>query len=192
MTDAYCVRDYTWPEMDDSWLLSGSPAQVRWGESREVVLGAGELDVGVPVPNPRLYDHLPSAFIGIIASERVTAAALETAKGEFEPLKIYARLPSQQSPLIYYLWNILDLVPCLSRSKSGIRRVPQDDPSPGRGGTIAEVRTPVIDTSVVGSRSILRDSEAPGPVYVSEAMKRAIEEAHGTGFGFIPMATTSE
>ncbi|WP_299460869.1 DUF1629 domain-containing protein [uncultured Microscilla sp.] len=101
---------------------------------------------------------------------------------EFIPLRL-ENLKSNEKSEKYYLLNILNNIECFDWEKSSYTRYPKDI-FPDQQHLIRKVDKLVIDHKPIKERNIFRVAEKPIPIYISQKLKDAIEEADLTGVEF--------
>jgi hypothetical protein len=181
----------------DEYFLEG---HIRWEfeEGHEILgwKGEGWFAASRPDMEGPLGDVLTTSNMLPVFSERLKAAfeAIGITGLQYLPVKIYkSDYETNPQPLaLYYLINILNLVPALDEEKSEFTRTSYRK----RDGTVVErisfVNKPVFRSSVLQGLDIIRLPQPSGPIYVSTKIKELFEKNKFTGIGFRPVELSQQ
>jgi hypothetical protein len=161
----------------EPWDLRRGRRLDRWDEAAWVqALGGGRgatpddvlqhhLGLGIPICSPRLRAALDAAGIAGI-----------------QCLPIEVRRADGSTVATFFVANILNLVAALDVERSAVTYFGPERPD--RAGEIKSIERPVLRCAAVEGYDVLRLAEYPLALVVSDAFKRAFEDARCTGYSF--------
>lgn len=136
-----------------------------------------------PLKGNTMPDYLFTPHSWLIVSDRFMQVTEPRLRNEvqFLPVRVINSFTHQEH-LNYFAVNIIGLIDALDWSHAEYERFDEENPD------FIFVSKYALQESNIGQRSILRLKCNPFPVFVSEELKLAIEQAHLNGFLFQEVA----
>ncbi|AKF84451.1 hypothetical protein SAMN05443572_114108 [Myxococcus fulvus] len=153
----------------------------RYTEGLPVQVGRG-LRIPVEVPGRPLDFSLAGMSVPVV-HVRLAPVFLERAPGQVQLLPVGIEGQPEQ----YCILVATRLVDCLDEAASRVRRWEPEDGLPEKVGQYSSVRDLRVDAARVGDAVLFRVKGWPGPLIVSEDLKRALEDVKATGLQFLPV-----
>ena len=149
-----------------------------------------ELISSFEIGKSNIYPDFPMAdtFIPIVSDrfKKLLSNLPDHKYLEFVPIKIS---PKRQNITKYFALNILENIPCFDWDKSQYNKFSDDflKKNPSLSSRPAQIDKLVFVTALLANRNIFRMAESPTPIFVSDYLKKMIEDDGLIGIKFMPI-----